>query len=183
MALELAGLQGATVNNLSIGSNLLLQERKVVQTRSVRSDVVNLYTAQPSGNGTEINELRIGFTPYSANSWIWIRYTIHYEMHHDTVFLVLQDSSLIGYNRQRGNVRHSGILTPAYDNDYNSTPQCSTINWFVKAGTTSYRVYAPAVRSSSGGTYTFGFNRALGSVSNNYEVGSSYGWIREIYQP
>ena len=183
MPLELAGLQGATVNNLSVGGNLLLQERKVVQTRTVRTDALNLYTAQPFGDGTEITELRISITPYSANSWIWIRYTIAYEMHHDTTFLMMQNSALIGFNRQRGNIRHSGILTPLYDNDYASTPQASTINWFQKAGSTASRYYSPAVRSTQGGTFTFGLNRALASVSNNYEVGVSFGWVREIYVP
>lgn len=183
MALELSGLAGATVTNLSMGANKLLQERKVVQTQTIRTDNRVTYTAQPSGDGTEVTDLRISITPISANSWMWIRYTIAYEMHHDTVWLIMQNSGLIGYNTQRGNIRHSGILTPLYDNDYNSTPQVSTINWFVKAGGTASRYYSPAVRSSSGGTYTLGLNRALGSISNNYETGISFGWVREIYMP
>jgi hypothetical protein len=183
MALELSGLAGATVSNLSLGGNVLLQERKIVQTQTIRTDNRTTFTAQPSGDGTEVTDLRISITPKSANSWIWIRYTIAYEMHHDTVWLMMQNSALIGYNTQRGNVRHSGILTPLYDNDYSSTPQTSTINWFVKAGNTSARYYSPAVRSSSGGTYTLGLNRALGAIQNNYETGISFGWVREIYMP
>lgn len=102
-------------------------------------------------------------------------------MHHDTVFLVHQNGSLIGYNTARGNVRHSGILTPRYDNDYSSTPNVDTINWFVKAGSTASRYYDLAVRSSSTGNYTIRVNRAYNSSgADSYEVGFSYGWAREI---
>lgn len=167
---------------VDIGGNVLMTEGQVVQTQYVRTDVRTTYTANNSGNGTEITQLRVGITPRSATSWIWIRYTVHYEMHHDTVFLVWENGGLIGYNTERGNARHSGILTPLYDNDYNSTPQNSTINWFVRANSTAYRYYSLAVRSSSGGVYTFALNRSLGSTGqDDYETGISYGIVREIF--
>ena len=167
---------------INLGSNVLMTEGQVVQTQYVRTDVRATYTALNSGNGTEITQLRVSITPRAATSWIWIRYTVHYEMHHDTVFLVQQNSSLIGYNLERGNVRHSGILTPLYDNNYDSTPQNSTINWFVKAGSTASRYYSLAVRSSSGGQFTFALNRSVGALGqNDYENGVSYGIVREIY--
>jgi hypothetical protein len=102
-------------------------------------------------------------------------------MHHDTVFLVQQDGSLIGYNTYRGNVRHSGILTPLYDNDYASTPQNSTINWFVRAGSTASRYYDLAVRSSSSSNFTLALNRNNnGTGGDSNEVGVSFGFAREI---
>jgi hypothetical protein len=162
--------------------NRLLQSGRVVQTATVRTDTRPTYTAQPSGDGTEITQLRISITPTSIYSWIWIRYTIHYEMHHDCGFGIMQNSALIGYNTYRGNVRWSNILTPLYDNDYGSTPQNSTINWFVRAGSTVSRYYSPCVRSSSGGTYTFAMNRPVGSAGqDDHENGVSFGWVREIY--
>jgi hypothetical protein len=102
-------------------------------------------------------------------------------MHHDTVFLAQENGTLIGFNTYRGNVRHSGILTPLYDNDYSTTPQQSTINWFVRAGSTSSRFYDLAVRSSSTGVYTFALNRCLnGAGTDGQEVGVSWGFAREI---
>lgn len=167
---------------ISLGSNVLMTEGQIVQTQYVRTDVRTTYSAPNTGNGTEITQLRVFITPRSATSWLWIRYVVHYEMHHDTVFLVQENGGLIGYNTERGNIRHSGILTPLYDNDYNSTPQNSTINWFVKAAYTGQRYYSLAVRSSSGGNYTFALNRSLGSTGqNDYETGISYGIVREIY--
>jgi hypothetical protein len=102
-------------------------------------------------------------------------------MHHDTVFLVQENGTLIGFNTYRGNVRHSGILTPLYDNDYSTTPQSSTINWFVRAATLTSRFYDLAVRSSSSGTYTLALNRSLNSAgTDGQEVGVSFGFAREI---
>jgi hypothetical protein len=102
-------------------------------------------------------------------------------MHQDTVFLVQQNGSLIGYNTQRGNARWSGILTPLYDNDMNSTPQNSTINWFVRAGSTASRFYDLAIRSSQGSNFTFVLNRCLNNAgTDGQEVGVSFGFAREI---
>lgn len=167
---------------ISLGSNVLMTEGQIVQTQYVRTDVRTTYTALNSGNGTELTQLRVSITPRAATSWIWIRFTIHYEVNQNTVFLVQENSSLIGYNLERGNVRHSGILTPLYDNDYSSTPQNSTINWFVKAGSTASRYYSPAIRSSETSQFTFALNRSVGSTGqNDYETGISYGIVREIY--
>jgi len=159
----------------------LHHEGKVIQTVYVRSDARNTYTSSPSGNGTAITPLRLTIVPQRADSWIWLRWTIFYELHQDNVFLVQENGALIGYNTYRGNVRHSGILTPLYDADYSTTPESSTINWFVRAATLNSRYYDPAVRSSSTGTYTMGFNRSLASAgTDGQEVGVSFGFAREI---
>ena len=182
MTLTLSGIGPSTGNTISLASgHNLHQEGKVIQTVYVRSDTRGAYTANNVGDGTAITPLRLTITPQRADSWIWLRWTVFYEMHHDTVFLVHQNGSLIGYNTYSGNVRHSGILTPLYDNDYNSTPQNSTINWFVRAGSTTSRFYDLAVRSSSRGVYTFTLNRCNGSTgTDGYEVGVSFGFAREI---
>jgi hypothetical protein len=172
----------ATGSSIDLTAGTQLQhEGKVIQTVTVRSDARATFSSPNSGNGVPITNLRLTITPNRSDSWIWLRWTLFYEMYHDTVFLVQQDGSLIGFNTYRGNVRHSGILTPLYDNDYASTPQNSTINWFVRAGSTASRYYDLAVRSSSSGNYTLSLNRpntSTGGDSN--EVGVSYGFAREI---
>ena len=179
-----------TINNLQPQSGTeivfnaahqMQHQGKVVQTQTVTTHVRTTYSANNSGNGNVITQLNLSITPYRADSLIWLRWTVAYEMHQDTVFLVQRDSSLIGYNTDLGNNRWSGILCPQYDNDYSSTPQVSTINWFDPAGSTAARTYQLAVRSSGGGNYTFALNRTLGSTgSDGNEIGVSHGIAREI---
>jgi hypothetical protein len=180
MTVTLGGLAPATGTQTTI-NNGLIQQGTVVQYVQVGSSVRTTYTSSPSGNGTAITQLNLTITPKRADSVIWLRWTVFYEMHQDNMFLVQKDSSLIGYNTYRGNVRWSGILAPRYDNDYSSTPQVSTINWFDPAINTTARTYSLAVRGSGSGTYTFGLNRSLASTgTDGQEVGHSWGWAREI---
>ena len=182
MSLTTTSIAPASGSNINlVPGTELHHEGKVIQTITVRTDTRGTYSAPPSGNGVAITPLRLTITPKRSDSWIWLRWTVFYEMHHDTVFLAQQDGSLIGFNTYRGNARWSGILTPLYDNDYGSTPQNSTINWFVRAGSTSSRFYDLAVRSSSTGNYTLSLNRSLNSAgTDSQEVGVSYGFAREI---
>ena len=182
MSLTAASIAPASGSNINlVPGTELHHEGKVIQTITVRTDTRGTFAANNSGNGIAITPLRLTITPKRSDSWIWLRWTVHYEMHQDTMFLVQQDGNLIGFNTYRGNARWSGIVTPVYDNDYSSTPQNSTINWFVRAGSTSARFYDLAVRSSSSGNYTLSLNRSLGSLgADGNEVGISYGFAREI---
>jgi hypothetical protein len=172
----------ATGSEITLGSGTRLHhEGKVIQTIYVRSDARPTYTALNSGDGTAITQLNLTITPQRGDSFIWLRWVVHYEMHHDSVFVVQENGTLIGYNTFRGNARFSGILTPIYDNDYGSTPQTSTINWFVRASTTTARTYQLAVRSAGGNNWTFAMNRPVGSSGvDGHENGVSYGFAREI---
>ena len=182
MILTTNNISPATGDEISLDAGTELHhEGRIIQTVIVRTDVRQTFSAPNSGNGTPVTPLRLTITPKRSDSWIWLRWTLHYEMHHDTVFLAQENGSLIGFNTYRGNVRWSGILTPLYDNDYGSTPQPSTINWFVRAGSTNSRFYDLAVRSSSTGNFTLALNRPVGSAGgDNNEVGISYGYAREI---
>lgn len=182
MSVTINNLQPATGSEIVFNaSHRLLHQDKVVQTVTVTSHARNTYSAPNSGNGTQITPLNLTITPWRADSIIWLRWTVAYEMHHDTVFLVQQDGSLIGYNTDLGNNRWSGILTPQYDNDYSTTPQVSTINWFVQAGSTATRTYQLCVRSGGGSNWTFALNRCLNSAgTDGQEVGVSHGIAREI---
>lgn len=182
MSLTVSNIAPQSGTDISLASGHQLQHQgKVVQTVYVRTDTRPTYTASNTGNGTAITQLRLTITPKRADSWIWLRWHVFYEMHHDTVFLAHENGNLIGYNLNRGNARWSGILTPAYDNDYGSTPQQNAINWFVRAGSTASRYYDLAVRSSSGSVFTFALNRTIGSAGqDDHEVGVSWGFAREI---
>lgn len=181
MTVSTSLLQPATGSEIDMSSHDLFHDGKVIQTVYLKTENLTTFSAPNSGDGTAITDLRLTITPKRANSWIWLRWTVFYEMSHDTVFLVQQDGNLIGYNTYRGNVRWSGILTPLYDNNYGSTPQVSTINWFVEAGSTTSRYYDLAVRSASGSNHTFALNRTNNSAGgDNNEVGVSWGFAREI---
>jgi hypothetical protein len=109
------------------------------------------------------------------------------EIHHDNVFLVHRDSTLIttageeGYNNNVGNNRWSGITNQSYDQNTDSTPNIITIIYSQIAGSTATRTYAPAVRSSSGSTFTYFQNRTNSSTGqNSYEAGVSFGILYEV---
>ena len=175
--------QTATTTSTTLtGHHRLMHQGKVVQTVTVTSSARPTVTAANSGNGTVINSaLNLTITPWRADSTIWLRWTIAYEVSHDTVFLVQQDGTLIGYNTDLGNNRWSGLVTPQYDNDYSTTPQVSTINWFVVAGSTASRTYQLCIRSSGGGQPTFANNRTISSAgTDGQENGVSHGIAREI---
>jgi hypothetical protein len=180
-----------TINNLEPQSgneivfnaaHQMQHQGKVVQTITVTTSARPTLTAINSGNGTLISSaLNLTITPWRADSWIWLRWTVAYEVNHDTVFLVQQDGTLIGYNTDLGNNRWSGIVTPQYDADYSTTPQVSTINWFVLAGSTAARTYQLCTRSSGGSNHTFALNRTISSAgTDGQENGVSHGIAREI---
>jgi hypothetical protein len=180
-----------TVNNLEPASGTeivfnaahkLLHQGKVVQTITVSTSTRPTLTAANSGNGTVLTTaLNLTITPWRADSTIWLRWTVAYEVSHDSVFLVQQDGSLIGYNTDLGNNRWSGLVTPQYDSDYSTTPQVSTINWFALAGSTAARTYQLCIRSSGGGQPTFALNRTISSAgTDGQENGVSHGIAREI---
>ena len=180
-----------TINNLEpqSGTEIVFNaahqmhhQGKVVQTITVTTHTRPTVTSSNSGNGTVISSaLNLTITPYRADSTIWLRWTVAYEVDHNNVFLVQQDGTLIGYNTDLGNNRWSGILTPQYDNDYSSTPQVSTINWFVVAGSTTARTYQLCTRSAGGSNYTFALNRTVSNAgADGNENGVSHGIAREI---
>lgn len=180
MTVTVGGIAPSTGTQLTV-NNGLIQQGTIVQYVQVGSSVRTNYTSSPSGNGVAITQLNLTITPLRADSTIWLRWTIFHETHQDNVFLVHKDGNLIGYNTLRGNVRWSGILSPVYDNDYSTTPQNSTINWFDPALNTTARTYSLAVRSSSTGTFTMSLNRPnAGTGTDGQEVGHSWGWAREI---
>jgi hypothetical protein len=190
MTLSLSGLSGlSTTNEIGLTTNhTFAQSGKVIQTVTVRSDVRNTYSAPTSGIGTVITPLNLVITPKRLDSVIWLRWTIHGEAHHETMLVVHRGSTLIGYNRDRGNVRFSGILTFLYDNDYGSTPSSYTVNWFddlsrsLESGAAATQfTYSLACRSASGAAYTLALNRPNGNTgADGNEVGVSFGWAREI---
>jgi hypothetical protein len=112
---------------------------------------------------------------------------INGEMHQDGVILMHQNRQLIvlpgyeGYNNVQGNSRWSGITASIYDVDESTTPQNWFIQYSIPAMTTEPRTYAPAVRSSSGGSYTLSLNRVLNNIgADDQENMVSTGVIMEI---
>ena len=182
MSTAVSNLGAATGSEITIPSgHILSHQGKVIQTVYVRTDTRGTYAASPSGDGTQVTPLNLTITPTRADSIIWLRWSVHYEMHQDTMFVVQQGSTLIGYNQYRGNVRYSGIAAQNYDTDESTTPNSKTINWFVAAGSTSVRTYSLCVRSSSSGSYTLYLNRTVSSAgTDGQENGVSFGFAREI---
>jgi hypothetical protein len=74
------------------------------------------------------------------------------------------------------------MFTGNYDRNEDSTPSNYEMLWIDTAnGSTTTRVYSPAIRSSSAGVFTLALNRTLGSTgSDNHEMTVSMGFAMEI---
>jgi hypothetical protein len=160
---------------------------EILQVGYIRSDARVLYSAPPSGNGTTIDQLQISIAPKKANSDLLIRWMINGELHQDAVMLIHQNRQLVvlpgyeGYNNVQGNNRWSGITSSVYDVNESTTPENWFIQYSIPAMTTEPRTYAPAVRSSSSGSYTLALNRVLNNVgTDGQENMISTGVIMEI---
>ena len=180
--LTVGSIAPATGNTLAMQSGHVIRQPNVyINHWYIRDDIRTTYAANNSGNGTAITGVRLTITPRYSNSTIRLRWTLHGEGNENIVFLVHKNTSLIGYNTQRGNARFSGITTCLYDQNVDSTPHLTTVDWYDRANTTSAINYDVAVRSSNGTNYTYFHNRTSGSTGTaNHEIGISFGFAWEI---
>jgi hypothetical protein len=161
----------------------------VVQVNTVRSDSRTTLSSSNSGNGNTISQLNLSITPQFSNSLLIMQWMINCELHHDNVFLIHKNGSLItasgeqGYNAETGNSRWSGFASSTYDQNENSTPENIWLQYFCVSGSKDLATFAPAVRSSSATNYTLALNRTLGSAGvDAFENMVSTGIIWEIAQ-
>lgn len=181
---------GTLITNKIVNDNnvdILRSTGNIVQVVRVRYDGRPTWSSSNTGNGNTINTLNLTVTPKRAQNRLIMRWNMFGEMHHDNVFLVHKNGALItdageqGYNNDAGNSRWSGFTPQIYDQNDDSTPNVITIIYSQIAGSTTARTYAPAVRSSSGGNYTYYQNRTVASAGqNNYENGVSFGVLYEV---
>ena len=162
---------------------------QVVQMFTIRTDVRTAYYAENTGNGSTISALNLTITPKFSSSLLIMEWMINAEVHHDTVFLIHQNGSLIttagyeGYNNNAGNQRWSGFMSGFYDADEGSTMSNFYLQYAIPAASLSQRTYAPAIRSGSGTNYVMTLNKTLGSQGEEgYENTVSTGMIMEIQQ-
>lgn len=189
--LTLSNLQGpSNLINLQPGTNLvaaatggIVAPGMIVQTVWNSTSIRRTYTSPQTGSGQAISELDLRIKPTRSNSIIWLQWMLFYEMHHDNVFTVLRDGSLVGYNTQMGNYMWSGVDVSFYDVDESSTPRNQYISWMDSPASTSWLNYSLATRCSSNTSYTFALNRTLSSSGqDSYETGVSMGIAMEIAQ-
>lgn len=183
---NLANSGGTGSINLVAGNNLVIPG-SIIQTVYVRTDTRTTYTSSPSGNGTIVTDLNLTISPKLSTSRLIMQWMINGELHQDNTFVIHKNSSLItdtgatGYNSSVGNIRSSGYTSAFYDQNEDSTPS----NWFIQysiiSGATSSMTFAPAVKSSSTGTYTFAINRTISaSTGDAYESMVSTGVLWEV---
>ena len=183
-------LKGVVENNYNIlvsGATHTSYPGTIIQVQTIRSDAKLTYASATTGDGTTISAVGLSITPKYSNSMLLMRWQLCGELYENNVFLLHRDGVLItdsgyaGYNATAGNNRWSGFVPPYYDGDQNSTPAAYKIQYFIPAGSTSSRTYAPAVRAARSTAYTFYLNRTQGSTgADNYEQTVSTGIIMEI---
>ena len=172
---------GSSIAGTKVGA--IAQPGMIIQTVWVSTKNRQTYTTPSSGTGQRLYDLDIDIQPTYSNSLIWLQYLMFYEMHHDNVFVIQRNGSIVGYNTNAGNNMWSGVASAIYDTDYSSTATNQYITWFDSPGTTSNTTYSIAVRCSTNTSYTFAFNRTLGSWGqDSYETGTSLVVAMEIAQ-
>lgn len=184
------------ISSTTNGGNIIINDStkgaagSVLQMKTIRIDARVTYTASNTGNGTTVTDLNLTITPEFSDSLILMTYMINGEPHHNVIWLMHQNGSLIttsgyeGYNNIRGNTRYSGFSPSRYDRNDSTTPTNLFFQYAVIAGSTATRTYAPAVRSSNSSNYTLYLNRTVDSIGldPHRENMISTGTIMEIAQ-
>jgi hypothetical protein len=146
----------------------------VLQMVERRTEIRAHYACATSGDGT-LTDIYVDIVPIRSNSKIVLQFMVNGEAHQDVVYLVSRSiggaaATLIGFNTNRGNVRHSGVAASTYDQDQNSTPENMYISWSDFPNTLSSVRYYVSVRSSSSAAYTFALNGTLNGT--NFSTGA-----------
>ena len=172
----------ATLSSNTVGS--IYAPGMVVQTVTNRTDTRNTYSAPVGTTGTEVATLTTSITPKFSNSKILIWVSIFCEIHHDSVFRLTRNGTMIGMNTDAGTgARYAGWFVNGYDNDYSSTPDTVTAMYADQPGTTSACTYRLLVSASGASARTLSVNRTIGSTgADNHEQGISHVFIQEIAQ-
>lgn len=166
--------EAVDAGNISSGGGSILQ---VVNTLTSSR---NSYTATNNNVGSQITPISTTITPSDTSSKVWITITISFECHHDTVFELYRNSTVIGRNTA-STARWSGTFLPSYDVDNNSTPRTNTYTYLDSPSTTSATTYKLYVHSSSGGNNTLFLNRSSGSAgADTREVATSSMTLMEV---
>lgn len=180
---ELAGIRAGN-HVIAVDKNTTVYSPgQVIQTLWKKMDYQASYASNNSGNGTPIDGLDISITLKRATSKIYCQWWVFYEGHHNVVWTVLRDTTLIGYNTDSGNSRWSGIGTQEYEHshDQSSTPSYQHLEWIDEPGNIGPHLYRLASRGSGGSNYTTRINRPYGNTgSDNHETGVSWAMIQEI---
>lgn len=161
----------------------------VVQTCFVRTDVRTSFYNYTQGDQqqdwTPIRQLKLTINPLFANSAIFVKFVVNFEMEYNTVWNLLKDESpFIKTMSEAYPRRWGGMCATNYDRgDHSSTPNQMTMMWVDIPGSKTTQSYSPGFRRSDGGGVTCWLNRTYSSSGqDSYEVGVSVGVAMEIAQ-
>lgn len=152
-----------------------------IQTVYLRADTKASYSA-PVNSQTEIALLTTTITPKFSNSVIRVEFNLSFEIHHDTIFRLSRNGTIIGTN-STDTGRWSGFAIPGYDVDSATTPRTNHYIYLDSPGTTSAVTYRLLIGSAGATAYTLFLNRTINSAgADNNEVGISQVFLTEIAQ-
>lgn len=153
---------------------------KVLQVKNTLTSSRATYTATNNNVGSNISPINTSITPSATSSKVWITITLTFEMHHDTVFELYRNSTVIGRNTASTAI-YSGTFLPSYDVDNGSTARTNTYTFLDSPNTTSAITYKLYCHSASTNNRTFYLNRPVNSAgSNNHEIATSSMTLMEI---
>ncbi len=155
----------------------------VVQMRAIQTRTQATYTAPTSGTGTQVTPLDMVITPRKAGNAMVLQWVLNGEMHHDCVYVVTRNGTILTNAVNGSNNRWSGVAGHPFDNDQNSTQSNVVISITDFNTLSTASTYAVCVRSSSGSVYTLALNRTLGSTgADAFEATLSTCTATEIQQ-
>lgn len=194
---EVGSLTALSSNQINVPSgHVILGEAgsivtpgSVIQTAFSRTDVRTSYynytQADYVQSWTPIRQLQLRIKPLYANSAIFVKFIVNYEMEYNTVWNLLKDEQpFITTMNESYPRRWAGMCASNYDmSDHSSTPNQLTMMWVDMPGSTQAQSYSPGFRRADGGGVTCWLNRTYSSSGqDSYEVGVSYGVAMEIAQ-
>jgi hypothetical protein len=192
-SLQLQNTTISSTGNVGIGTNnprtlldvsgSMYAPGHVVQVQTVQTSVQNTYAAATGNVLTIVTPLNIVITPKKSNSKIMVQWMLNGEIHQDTLFVVMKNSTAVGFNTTSGNVYTSGTVAGLYDTNENSTPGNFKIFWIDNnVGNTTPQTYSIGVKSTqSAVAYTLYLNRCVNSAGGDeYEALVSNGVAFEI---
>lgn len=194
---EIGSLTALSSNTINVPSGHVIKGEagsiitpgSVIQTAFVRTDVRQTYYSYTQGDyqqqWTPIRQLKLTINPLRANSAIFVKFVVNYEMDYNSIWNLLKDEKpFIKTMNEQYPRRWAGMCATNYDRgDVSSTPNQLTMMWVDMPGSTLTQSYSPGFRRSDGSGVTCYLNRAVSSSGQtNYENGVSVGVAMEIAQ-
>lgn len=164
-------------------ANTVIGDGSVVQMQGVQTRAQTVYSGPTSGTGPSISELDLVITPRKQGNMIALDWMVNGEIHHNAVFVVTRNGTLLGEAVGVSNNRWEGVTSAIFDENNSSTPDAFIVRILDMDSLDVESTYRVHVRSSTTTAYNFHLNHTIGADNQNaHEAMLSVGTATEIWQ-